>query len=444
MPHVRSQGSIAIGSAALVGVLVAGCGHKKDAAPQVGAQPSATPAPPSSGGGPAAAPAAATAPPAPASARAEATARPAAAVVACTLPVDGIVKTDLTVPTGCRLDIKSMMRIEDGATVAIQPGATLAFGSGAYLEVREGTLVAIGTDAQPVLFTSRAAIPHAGDWGGLVFRDRASGGNTLDHVIIEYAGRGTAEGPGSIVVHQDGPVVGLASTTIRRSLAPAIVFNGPTLRFTAFHDNTISDLAPGDTAMQIDADAMRDVGAGNHFGGDVHVRGDVTTSATWPAIDGRYVIEGRLRLVSPHNNVTLTLSPGAILAFNGDSSLDVGLEAGGGVIAHDVTFTSASVAPHAGDWAGLIVFEHATATTIDHCVFEYAGKPTGWGDGVIDFHDGKRADYASFQIVNTTFRSVQGPAIRSRDGDCGDLAEAASKNTIDRGTMCAKDGKGAS
>jgi hypothetical protein len=421
--------------------LAAACG-RKDAT-------SSSKAPPIAGGpgaaaAPSAAPATPSAPPAPVSARAEATSAPAASVVACALPVDGIVKTDITLPTGCRVDVKDMLRIEAGATIAIQPGVTLAFGSGAYLEVREGTLLAQGTAAQPVLFTSRAAVPHPGDWGGLVFRDRASGGNTLDHVIIEYAGRGTAEGPGTIVVHQDGPVLGLASTVIRRSLAPAIVLNGPTLRFTGFHDNTITDLAPGDTSLQINADAMRDVGAGNHFGGDVHVRGDLTASATWPAIDGRYVVEGRLRLMSPHNTVTLTLSPGVVLAFNGDATLEIGEEAGGGVIAHDVTFTSASVAPRAGDWAGVIVLQHATATSFDHCVFEYAGKPTGWGDGVIDFHDGKRADYASFRMVDTTFHAVQGPAIRSQDGACGDLADPASKNTIDQGALCAKDGKGAS
>jgi hypothetical protein len=74
-------------------------------------------------------------------------------------------------------------------------GVTLRFdaGVGAGLVVGEGSspgaLVAQGSPADPVVFTSAAVAPAAGDWAGVAFDtipDPAA--NALDHVRIEYAG----------------------------------------------------------------------------------------------------------------------------------------------------------------------------------------------------------------------------------------------------------------
>jgi len=71
--------------------------------------------------------------------------------------------------------------------LAGNPGARVQFGgNGNEPDNKVGVLDAQGTEAEPIVFTSGAAAPAAGDWVGL-WLDTAPG-SRLDHVIIEFAG----------------------------------------------------------------------------------------------------------------------------------------------------------------------------------------------------------------------------------------------------------------
>ena len=82
------------------------------------------------------------------------------------------------------------------ATLTIEPGVTLRFkrGGGLYVQFATGdapatgALVAVGTAAKPIVFTSAADTPAAGDWLGVHFGLIPDARNRLDHVRIEYAG----------------------------------------------------------------------------------------------------------------------------------------------------------------------------------------------------------------------------------------------------------------
>ncbi len=84
------------------------------------------------------------------------------------------------------------------ATLNLDPGVTFRFvtGSGAVLHVDKGStsspatgaLVAKGTATQPIVFTSAASSPAAGDWVGLDFGNVPSATDELDHVEVHYAG----------------------------------------------------------------------------------------------------------------------------------------------------------------------------------------------------------------------------------------------------------------
>jgi hypothetical protein len=83
------------------------------------------------------------------------------------------------------LEAGVVLRFEpvDGVRVFLPTGLEVGGGS------RRGALVAQGTLADPVVFTSTAATPAAGDWAGVVFDtipDPAA--NSLDHVRVDYAG----------------------------------------------------------------------------------------------------------------------------------------------------------------------------------------------------------------------------------------------------------------
>lgn len=84
------------------------------------------------------------------------------------------------------------------ASLTIEPGVTLKFKKGLFgvqigagatgSEPWPGQLVAEGTAAQPITFTSQEAVPAAGDWRGIYFQGYRPTGNVIKHARIEYAG----------------------------------------------------------------------------------------------------------------------------------------------------------------------------------------------------------------------------------------------------------------
>jgi len=83
-----------------------------------------------------------------------------------------------------------------GETLTIQPGTVVRF-AGHYSLSVAGTLIADGTEEQPIRFTSNQSSPAAGDWGQIKFLDSSvdatfdgagnyTGGSILRYAIIEY------------------------------------------------------------------------------------------------------------------------------------------------------------------------------------------------------------------------------------------------------------------
>lgn len=88
------------------------------------------------------------------------------------------------------------------ATLTIEPGVTLRVKKGGVIHVQtstgsspaRGALVAQGTAASPIVFTSAEATPAAGDWLGIYYGLLPSAANKLDHVRVEYAGGASSAG----------------------------------------------------------------------------------------------------------------------------------------------------------------------------------------------------------------------------------------------------------
>ena len=93
--------------------------------------------------------------------------------------------------------ITSEVEVWDSATLTIEAGVVVKFKTGKSLSIA-GNLVAKGTSADPIVFTSDNSSKAAGDWGGLRFRGSASStlygaqlylkGSILKYCTIEYAG----------------------------------------------------------------------------------------------------------------------------------------------------------------------------------------------------------------------------------------------------------------
>lgn len=135
--------------------------------------------------------------------------------------LSGNLTSDLhLVNDGTEYVLNGALLVKSGATLTIDAGVTIkafAGGTDVYLMVEKGgTIIADGTPANPIRFTSAATSPAPGDWGGVIINGQAPisrptgeasnaatevntgiffGGafsddnsGILDHVIIEYTG----------------------------------------------------------------------------------------------------------------------------------------------------------------------------------------------------------------------------------------------------------------
>ncbi len=80
--------------------------------------------------------------------------------------------------------------VNAGVTLTVEPGVELQFGTPRILTIR-GRLLALGTAARPILFTSSQITKTAGWWDGIHFEgfeNAPSLGSVLDYVTVEYGG----------------------------------------------------------------------------------------------------------------------------------------------------------------------------------------------------------------------------------------------------------------
>jgi hypothetical protein len=89
----------------------------------------------------------------------------------------GNLTSDLTIKSGIAHNLTGALLVKDGATLTIEAGTTinaLAGGTDVYILVEKGgKLIANGTAANPIKFTSSATSPKAGDWGGIILNGNA-------------------------------------------------------------------------------------------------------------------------------------------------------------------------------------------------------------------------------------------------------------------------------
>ncbi|MGB5680854.1 MAG: hypothetical protein WBM47_03315, partial [Polyangiales bacterium] len=230
-----------------------------------------------------------------------------------------------------------------------------------------------------------------------------SGVSRITHAVLESAGSdptlGASTQRAAVVVEvADGvpATPAIADTSIVDSNGYGMTFANDTHCASACDDNTI--VGSRFSALRMFANFVGRFGSGNAFAGNntsgtlghegIWVAGDVVdTTATWPANDVPYVVQGdiELRQAYPLDPVTvLSIEPGAELRFAGDRRLRVG-EGNDGVLdargtsANPITFTSIdTVAPVF--WRGIDFNQGSDGSMLDHVVVSYGGSSNGTGN----------------------------------------------------------------
>jgi len=144
---------------------------------------------------------------------------PTGPVVPATGILTGDISSDMTLNAGTVYTLRGATYVKPGVTLTIPAGtlieADAAFEKVAFLAIEKGAkMIAQGTEADPIIFTSNSATPEAADWGGLVICGNAitnlaptlgnaqaevtgltyGGTNPADnsgiysHIIVEYSG----------------------------------------------------------------------------------------------------------------------------------------------------------------------------------------------------------------------------------------------------------------
>ncbi len=115
-----------------------------------------------------------------------------------------------TATTEGRLDIGAATGV---ATLTIEAGVTMKFKAGGSMRVEffqgtnpaSGALIAVGTAQKPIVFTSAAATPAAGDWLGIWFGETPDARDRVEFVEVRYAGGTSVSGSNSCPYPSTGP-----------------------------------------------------------------------------------------------------------------------------------------------------------------------------------------------------------------------------------------------
>jgi hypothetical protein len=125
------------------------------------------------------------------------------------IELKGNYSSSLTLDTANSYIITGATIFEDGTTLTIPAGMTIkasATGANVYLAIAQGAkIVAEGTSSQPIIFTSEATTPNAGDWGGLILLGKApvnsvTGASTSTSEIanLPYGGSAADDNSGTL------------------------------------------------------------------------------------------------------------------------------------------------------------------------------------------------------------------------------------------------------
>ncbi|MFT3841654.1 MAG: hypothetical protein QM723_31990 [Myxococcaceae bacterium] len=153
---------------------------------------------------------------------------------------------------------KHTLTLEAGVKFAfIKAGAAaLTVDTGSTSAAANGVLIAQGTAAKPVVFTSAAAVPAAGDWQGIQFGNKPDAADKLDHVEVHFAGgHSQANGfhcqpNGSVSANEDAAITFYGAPpagAVSNSLIADSAGSGIDLAYSG----ASVDLASGNTFMAI-------------------------------------------------------------------------------------------------------------------------------------------------------------------------------------------------
>ena len=401
---------------------------------------------------------------------------------ACSVP--STVTSNLTLDASCVWTVSQTVVVAgpNSPVLTVQPGTTVTFASGSPVTALRvgvdapGSLLANGTSAAPVIFTSGSATPDAGDWGGIVLGPQSTG-SSIAYTTVEYAGGSGANDlqETAALTVEGGDVVGtspgssaspmLTQLTISSSAGHGLVFAGLNAGFGAgsaditvtswemtAHYPFVLEANQGATVPTSLSAPSTPPGltAGVAFRSYVNSECNVVTSQTWQPLSLPILAECSIGIGSASGPVaTLTISAPNTLKFAPSTELDVDPEAlGSGRLQANgkdsssgaIVFTSSLALPDAGAWGGLnfnVVQAGQGGSSLTYATVNYANStllapPPSYGTGAISVSNatGNANALTGPTIANCAIQSYPSYGIALVDISSGNFTSYGQDNTF--------------
>jgi hypothetical protein len=296
----------------------------------------------------------------------------------CNTYISSGITTDTTwAISGSPYCLTTEITVDADVTLTIEPGVIVYPQSTSSGLGVNGALNAVGTLAQPIMFTSFNSTPAPGDW--LAIRIFAGGSAHLEYCDISYAGNGYGAG-----IQDMSSNFEMSHCQVHHNLVNGLYF---------FGNN-------GVTATVADSQFDHNTGAGileSPGASGVYDRGPTYTNITFSAngVDGLVISEGTLNfnrtldgpafngspiILADHalhvsTGQTLTINPGSLVQFTqtyGELFIDGGLIADG-TLTQPITFTTDAASPTPDSWYRIIVTPSGTAQ-LSYCNLGYSSE----------------------------------------------------------------------
>jgi len=307
--------------------------------------------------------------------------------------------------------------IDVNAELEIQDGVVMEFTQGSAMNVQSGPLLANGTNSEGIFATGTAARQG---WYGGIYVESTDLQNSMEHMLVEYGGRGSYRG--CLDIASDGTDNGsmaVTNCTLRWSGEYGLYQGGGGTLLdegdNVYADNreagvrtltsNIHEYSPSSAYNNNDRNYV--FVAGNTASDE----GPDEETRTWSNLEVPYRMQGGHSI----DNLTLDIEPGTELEFSQQSNLTfesssrIDIE---GTDTDKVVFTAAT--NKRGWWNGVYIDDTTdTENLFNHCVFEYAGN-TNW-TAALEVATGGTDDGA-VEVRNCVFRDNDGFGINVGGG----------------------------
>ncbi|PWT89555.1 MAG: hypothetical protein C5B54_08720, partial [Acidobacteria bacterium] len=336
--------------------------------------------------------------------------------IAAATNICGNISTSTWSTSGSPYVITCNSTVTSGSTLTINAGVTVKFNSATQLMI-SGKLLAVGTSASTILFTSSSGTPSAGSWRSIYFGSTSTAGSRISYATISYAGAtdlaalrvdgqspafdhltinyssssgvyvtGTASPTFDTVTVSNCSTAGITANqgtaTISNSTLSSNTINGLNVitGTASITNSTISnntDYAIGDqTGGHLTYSGLTLSGNGGGSKNAIGYRGSyLQTSERWNAGIDWVVLTSLTIGVSGHSGF-LTIDAGTMVKFTTGTVIynQGGTITAIGTSASPITFTSNASSPAAGDWRSIYFTSAAISSSrISYATISYAG-----------------------------------------------------------------------